>query len=420
MKIDNLLRSILPSLLFFQQCSSMLEDVCAKDDYECQHPDDVGGIGHLLHNKSQNINILRRLQRMSMLQCVKECFTTSQCIAINYRKNWKLCDILDKLPVGEKLQNESGSIYSKLSSWPKSLAGGCADKTCKSGQKCTKQSNGGFGCTHVYCESPAPTTSNATCIETFGLYRNLGTGIQFKCNNRFTIKGRPFQICSEHGKWKQLFCCIEKSLRPHDCGDIPEHCPSAVYTIYSTGSSSLDVYCDMETAGGSWTVIQRRIDGSTDFYRGWSDYEQGFGRIDSEYWLGNTVIHTITSSEKYELYIHLEDFDGKTAYAKYSTFNIEESKSNFMLHIHGYTGTAGDSLDYHNKMMFTTKDKDNDQWRNENCADYRKGAWWYKYCIKSNLNGKYGNRNSGQIFWTKWTKESLKSTRMMIKKTSEQ
>lgn len=70
--------------------------------------------------------------------------------------------------------------------------------------------------------------------------------------------------------------------------------------------------------------------------------------------------------------------------------------------------------------MFTTKDKDNDQWRNENCADYRKGAWWYKYCIKSNLNGKYGNRNSGQIFWTKWTKESLKSTRMMIKKTSEQ
>ncbi|CAG2257276.1 unnamed protein product [Mytilus edulis] len=301
----------------------MLEDVCAKDDYECQHPDDVGGIGHLLHNKSQNINILRRLQRMSMLQCVKECFTTSQCIAINYRKNWKLCDILDKLPDGEKLQNESGSIYSKLSSWPKSLAGGCADKTCQSGRKCEKQTNGGFGCTHV-------------------------------------------------------------SLRPHDCGDIPEHCPSAVYTIYSTGSSSLDVYCDMETAGGR-----------------------------------NTVIHTITSSEKYELYIHLEDFDGKTAYAKYSTFNVEDFKSNFMLHISGYTGTAGDGLNYHDKMMFTTKDKDNDRWKS-NCAGLRIGAWWYNRCIHSNLNGKYGNRNSGQIFWRTWTKESLKSTRMMIKKTSEQ
>lgn len=56
---------------------------------------------------------------------------------------------------------------------------------------------------------------------------------------------------------------------------------------------------------------------------------------------GNTVIHTITSSGSYELYIHLEDFDGKTAYAKYSTFNVEDFKSNFMLHISGYTGTAG-------------------------------------------------------------------------------
>ncbi|CAC5382799.1 Fibrinogen-like protein A,Ryncolin-4,Angiopoietin-related protein 7,Angiopoietin-related protein 1,Ficolin-3,Ficolin-1-B,Ficolin-2,Ryncolin-1,Tenascin-R,Fibrinogen-like protein 1,Tenascin-X,Fibrinogen C domain-containing protein 1-A,Ryncolin-3,Tenascin,Fibroleukin,Fibrinogen C domain-containing protein 1,Ryncolin-2,Angiopoietin-2,Angiopoietin-related protein 2,Microfibril-associated glycoprotein 4,Ficolin-1-A,Ficolin-1,Fibrinogen C domain-containing protein 1-B [Mytilus coruscus] len=413
MNRDKSLRSKLLLLLLFQQCSSFLEDVCENDDYECQHPDDVDGIGHLQHNKSQNINILRRLQRMSMLQCVKECFMTSQCIAINYRKNWKLCDILDKLPDGENIQNESGSIYTKIASWPKSLAGGCSKITCKPGQKCEKQPNGGLG----YCESPAPTTPNATCIETFGLYRNLGTGIQFKCNNGFTIKGRPFQVCSENGEWKQLFCCIKKSLRPHDCGDIPIQCPSEVYKIYPTATSHLDVYCDMETAGGRWT---RRIDGSTDFYREWSDYEQGFGRLDSEYWLGNQNIHTITSSGNYELYIHLEDFDGKTIYAQYSTFNVEDSQSNFILHISGYTGNAGDSLKYHNNMMFTTTNKDNDRWSQDNCADLRKGAWWYKHCIKSNLNGKYGYRNNGQIIWKSWKiKESMKSTKMMIKKTQE-
>jgi hypothetical protein len=33
-------------------------------------------------------------------------------------------------------------------------------------------------------------------------------------------------------------------------------------------------------------VIQRRIDGQTDFYRGWSEYEVGFGDLMKEFWLG--------------------------------------------------------------------------------------------------------------------------------------
>jgi hypothetical protein len=33
-------------------------------------------------------------------------------------------------------------------------------------------------------------------------------------------------------------------------------------------------------------VIQRRIDGQTDFYRGWSEYEIGFGDMTKEFWLG--------------------------------------------------------------------------------------------------------------------------------------
>ena len=41
---------------------------------------------------------------------------------------------------------------------------------------------------------------------------------------------------------------------PIDCGDIPSDSISGVYTIYPEGSCGMTVYCDVETAGGPWTV----------------------------------------------------------------------------------------------------------------------------------------------------------------------
>jgi hypothetical protein len=43
--------------------------------------------------------------------------------------------------------------------------------------------------------------------------------------------------------------------------------------------SKLAVYCDMETDGGGWIVIQRRNAsmGWVNFTRNWADYEAGFG-----------------------------------------------------------------------------------------------------------------------------------------------
>ncbi len=33
-------------------------------------------------------------------------------------------------------------------------------------------------------------------------------------------------------------------------------------------------------------VINRRMDGSVNFYRPWKEYKRGFGNVESEYWLG--------------------------------------------------------------------------------------------------------------------------------------
>ena len=42
--------------------------------------------------------------------------------------------------------------------------------------------------------------------------------------------------------------------------------------------------------------------------------------------------------------------------------------------------TPGDSLTYHAGMKFSTKDVDNDLWKEDSCAVHHKGGWWYKGC----------------------------------------
>ncbi|OPL20736.1 hypothetical protein AM593_10252, partial [Mytilus galloprovincialis] len=112
----------------------------------------------------------------------------------------------------------------------------------------------------------------------------------------------------------------------------------------------------------------------------------------------------------------LEDFNGDKAYAKYSTFNIGDQSTNYILTVNGYSGTAGDALKFHDKDAFSTKDKDNDR-DGRNCAERYKGAWWYKSCHISNLNGLYlGHKSdpSGIIWWQWKENQSMRTASMMI------
>ena len=86
---------------------------------------------------------------------------------------------------------------------------------------------------------------------------------------------------------------------------------SGVYTIDPDRSGPFDVFCDQTTAGGVWTVLQKRVDGSVDFFRGWADYKRGFGNLNGEFWLGLDKIHRLTKLRN-RLRVELEDTTGKT------------------------------------------------------------------------------------------------------------
>ncbi|CAK6980905.1 microfibril-associated glycoprotein 4-like [Scomber scombrus] len=166
-----------------------------------------------------------------------------------------------------------------------------------------------------------------------------------------------------------LTCCLQHVL-PLDCNDIHNHDksqPSGVYTIYPIGATSaVQVYCDMDSDEGGWTVFQRRMDGSVNFYRPWDQYKNGFGSAAVEYWLG-------------------------------------------------------DSMKHHNGQKFSTFDKDQDS-SSSNCAKLYLGAFWYNECHRANPNGVYrwgadATVSAVGVSWSLWKGRnySLKTISMKIR-----
>uniref|UniRef100_A0A914WQN8 Fibrinogen C-terminal domain-containing protein n=1 Tax=Plectus sambesii TaxID=2011161 RepID=A0A914WQN8_9BILA len=72
-----------------------------------------------------------------------------------------------------------------------------------------------------------------------------------------------------------------------------------IYQIRPPGMDSFDVWCDMTTDGGGWTVFQKRMDNCTTFWnRNWADYKSGFdGGLDRSYWLGLDRIHLLSTKD---------------------------------------------------------------------------------------------------------------------------
>jgi len=135
-------------------------------------------------------------------------------------------------------------------------------------------------------------------------------------------------------------------------------------------------------------LIQQNVDGSNFFNRSWEEFKVGFNDSRGNYWLGNELLHQLTSNGRYKLRFDLQDRNGNLSwyYAEYSSFVVLSEAQNYKMVVAGYSGNAGDAFSFQNNMMFTTYDRDNDR-HQSNCAVLNGGGFWYHLgCSHARVN----------------------------------
>uniref|UniRef100_A0A8C4YDQ7 Angiopoietin like 4 n=1 Tax=Gopherus evgoodei TaxID=1825980 RepID=A0A8C4YDQ7_9SAUR len=226
---------------------------------------------------------------------------------------------------------------------------------------------------------------------------------------RLTPANAPRRLGELQLDCQQLFLAGERS--------------SGVFQIQPLGSQPFKVYCDM-TAEGGWTVIQRRLDGSVDFDQLWEAYRNGFGDLNSDFWLGLEKTYHIVQEGRYNLSIELQDWEGNSQLIQF-LFSLGGENTAYTLSLLGpVSGELENALGDFRQLPFSTRDQDNDFKADTNCAKHLSGGWWFSTCGHANLNGKYfrsiprqrHERKQG-IFWKTWKGRyyPLKSTTLKIR-----
>ena len=126
-----------------------------------------------------------------------------------------------------------------------------------------------------------------------------------------------------------------------DCKEILDagYTVSGVYRVDPLdGSGGFGVYCDQQTAGGGWTIILRRYDGSLFFNRGWDGYANGFGDLTGEQWLALNNLKRLTGANRFTIRFDLEAPDGEKRYAEYAGCEITDVKTKFTIIVGNYSG----------------------------------------------------------------------------------
>ena len=163
-----------------------------------------------------------------------------------------------------------------------------------------------------------------------------------------------------------------------------------MYTV-NAANATIRVRCD-----APWTVFQRRFNGSVSFKRNWLEYENGFGDVGSEFWLGNKNLHLLTARGSHSFqFVFRYNTEPSIINSTYGSFSVSDGSDAYRLHIDQFQGGNGGNafMDSnpslcHNGQRFSTTDRDNDE-SIRRCATEYESGFWFDNCWYINPNGLY-------------------------------
>ena len=140
-------------------------------------------------------------------------------------------------------------------------------------------------------------------------------------------------------------------------------------------------------------------------------------------WLGNDMLHDITRSGSYDLYVIAKDFNDENQYKRFGGFTIGSEATKYRFHYESVCpGYSPHNLFVLSLIMkFSTADQDNDTHATLNCAESFKGGWWFTECHSDHMNGQYSYTAecpyATGLHWHSWQNgyKCLKETMLLIK-----
>ena len=169
--------------------------------------------------------------------------------------------------------------------------------------------------------------------------------------------------------------------------------PCVTDSLFS--SSKLAVYCDMETDGGGWIVIQRRNAsmGWVNFARKFTEYELGFGDLEGEFWLGLKNMYELTNQGGVELKLKVWNATNSSINWSYPYFRVLDRGQSYQMTTNRDRGSGNGTYsafgNHGSAFSFSTYDNQAGQ----SCPYLIQSGWWCYNRYINRYNCDYANLN---------------------------